>query len=79
MMPLIAARKSRGLSQRKLGTATNIDQAVIFRAEKDCKPVSPPNAQKLARFFGHPWTEMHFLYPDRYLELGEIDPANETA
>lgn len=79
MMPLIAARKSRGLSQRKLGTATKIDQAVIFRAEKDCKPVSPQNAQKLARFFGHPWTEMHFLYPDRYLELGDIDPSSEAA
>jgi len=79
MMPLIAARKSRGLSQRKLGTATNIDQAVIFRAEKDCKPVSPQNAQKLARFFGFPWTEMHFLYPDRYLELGDIDPSTEAA
>lgn len=79
MMPLKAARISRKLSQRKLGLATNIDQAVIFRSEKDCKPMSPPNAQKLARFFGFPWTEMHFLYPDRYLELGEIDPSSEAA
>jgi transcriptional regulator with XRE-family HTH domain len=79
MMPLKAARISRKLSQRKLGVGANIDQAVIFRAERDCKPVTPQTAQKLARFFGHPWTEMHFLYPDRYLELGDLDPNNEAA
>lgn len=71
MMPLKSARKSRALSQRKLGKAVDIDQSVISRAEKNFEAVSSKDAEKLARFFGYPWTEMHFLYPERYRDIEE--------
>lgn len=73
MMPLRTARISRKLSQKKLGKALKIQQAVISRAEKDFKPVTPENAEKLAHFFGFPWTEMHFLYPERYRDIDDVD------
>lgn len=69
MMPLKTAREARNISQRKLATAVKIHQTVISRAEKNCEPFSPENAEKLARFFGYPWTEMHFLYPERYKDI----------
>ena len=65
MVPLRTARKLRGISQRELAKSTGIQQASISLAELG-KGVSKESAAVLARFFGHPWDERHFLYPERY-------------
>jgi transcriptional regulator with XRE-family HTH domain len=67
MVPLKQARLAKGISQRELGKLLNIQQATLSRAEQLGRPVTPQQAEDLARFFGFPWTEMHFLYPERYM------------
>lgn len=66
MVPLRIAREKLGISQKALQKRTGIQQATLSRAELG-KSVTPEQAETLARFFGHPWDEKHFLYPSRYI------------
>lgn len=77
MVPLKLARIQAGISQKKLGELTGIQQATISKAELG-KGVTPEQAEKLARYFGFPWEERHFLYPDRY-EISDSPNADEAA
>lgn len=72
MVPLRTARESRGISQKTLGKQTGIQQATLSRAELG-QGVTRQQAETLARFFGFPWDERHFLYPERY--AGQIAPT----
>jgi transcriptional regulator with XRE-family HTH domain len=66
MFPIEKARRERNLSQGELARQTGVHQATISRAELGLAPVSRESAAVLAKFFGFPWDERHFLYPERY-------------
>lgn len=76
MVPLRVAREARGISQKTLGKEIGIQQATISRAELGKGGFTREQAEKLARFFGFPWDERHFLYPERYDDLVEQQQAS---
>jgi transcriptional regulator with XRE-family HTH domain len=55
------------LSQIDLAKQTNLNQSTISRAE--CGgPMRLKSAKVLARFFGTPYDEIHFMFPERFTE-----------
>lgn len=74
--PLEKARRARGMSQTELAKLTNLNQSTISRAE--CGgPMNRKSAKVLAQFFGMPYDEMHFVFPERFMEiLQDIQIAN---
>lgn len=74
MYPLRKAREKLGISQRELAARTNIHQTTISKAELG-NGMTRKQAEILARFFGFPWEEKHFLYPERYIELNPEEAA----
>lgn len=62
---LFRARQKRGLRQRDVANAVDIDQGYYSRIENGAA-VSPEIAERVAKFFGHEVTEMQILYPERY-------------
>ena len=77
MVPLRIAREAKGLSQKALERETGIQQATLSRAELG-KGVTPEQAATLVRFFGFPWEERHFLYPERYVDMEFVPPPPLT-
>lgn len=65
MTTLEQARKARGVSQRGLADIIGVNQATICRAEKGM-PVGRDVATALVQYFGHPYEEKYFIYPERY-------------
>lgn len=53
------------MTQRQIERDTGINQATLSRGDKG-EAFSRESAETLARYFGFPWEERHFLYPDRY-------------
>lgn len=69
MTPLEKARKARNLSQRQLSKLSGINQSAISRGERGV-PMGRRSSKQLVDFFGGaPFDEMHFMFPDRFLEI----------
>jgi len=79
MIPFKEARNQKSVSQREIERSTadpdtlpkGIDQATLSRGERGI-PFSRETAAVLAKYFGFPWDEKHFLYPERYMTPEEI-------
>jgi transcriptional regulator with XRE-family HTH domain len=79
-IPFKEARQIKDVTQRQIERDTDIEQATLSRGERGF-PFSPKTAEKLAIYFGFPWEEKHFLYPDRYMtpeEKAERDSKVEA-
>jgi len=79
MIPFKEARSQKGVTQREIERATadpetlpkGIDQATLSRGERGVA-FSRETAAVLARYFGFPWDEKHFLYPERHMTAEEL-------
>lgn len=79
MIPFKEARLQKRVSQREIERATTdpetlpkgVDQATLSRGERGV-PFSREMAAVLAQYFGFPWDEKHFLYPERFMTAEEL-------
>lgn len=65
--PLRKARKSRSMTLTELGGLVLVDGGNLSRIERFQQKVSPDLAAKIAAVFAGELTEMHLLYPERYM------------
>ncbi|MFZ3193955.1 MAG: helix-turn-helix transcriptional regulator [Moraxellaceae bacterium] len=65
--PLRKARKSRSMTLTELGDLVLVDSGNLSRIERFQQRVSPDLAEKIAAVFAGELTEMHLLYPERYV------------
>ena len=65
--PLRKARKSRSMTLNELGDLVLVDGGNLSRIERFQQKVSPDLAAKIAAVFAGELTEMHLLYPERYV------------
>ncbi|EJY6033047.1 helix-turn-helix transcriptional regulator [Pseudomonas aeruginosa] len=84
MTPLKKARLDRGwrladVAQRLRDLGETIDTGNLSRIERCEQRASPLMAEKLVRVFGDALTEMHVLYPERYLEPKPDTPEQAVA
>lgn len=67
MSPLRSLRYSRNLSIDTVAKACGTNIGNLSRIERGVHRASPLLAEKLVRYFGYAVTEIHILYPERYL------------
>lgn len=84
MTPLKKARLEKGwrladVVSRLSGVGSTIDTGNLSRIERGEQRASPALAENLSRVFGGEVTEIHILYPERYVDVADDEPAKQMA
>jgi len=65
--PLRKARQSKGMTLQQLEKIVGVDTGNLSRIERFQQKASTDLAAKIAAVFAGELTEMHLLYPERYV------------
>lgn len=65
--PLKHARKARKMTLTELANLVHVDSGNLSRIERFQQKSSTDLAERIAAVFAGQLTEMHLLYPERYL------------
>ncbi|MTC25982.1 helix-turn-helix domain-containing protein [Providencia alcalifaciens] len=65
--PLRKIRLEKKLTISEVANAINCDVGNLSRLERGTQAASLELAERLAKFYGDKITEMHILYPKRYM------------
>lgn len=66
--PLRRIRKARGLSLQALADASGVDKSNLSRLERRMGKVSAEAAADIVKVLGKGISELHILYPERYMK-----------
>lgn len=59
-------RESRGVSQRQMAKALQVQQATLSKIELGLRAPTREQARAMAKFFDYELTELHLTMPDLY-------------
>lgn len=79
MTPLKKARLARRLTLEQVEKDTSINTGSLSRYENINQIPTPERAAQLAEYFAPEITEMHILYPRRYMETEAEESAEAVA
>lgn len=69
MTPLQKIMAKTGRKQREVASANGIDEGQFSRILRGKENITPENAEKISRYFGHQISELELLFPSRYVTV----------